>query len=129
MKHIEAFENENDLTEQVRTWINERVSDYGCDNVSEVIEELLDHGCQSGVVSGMIYYTDTLAFFEKHVDDINSLLKELLFSTGCSINELFGDKWDNDDPLIKEQQNQNLLAWFGFEETARQIGQEIGLEL
>jgi hypothetical protein len=28
-----------------------------------------------------------------------------------------------------EQSNQNLLAWFGYEETARQIAYELGMEI
>ena len=35
---------------------------------------------------------------------------------------IFGDKWDKEDPLAAEDFNQNLLAWFGFEETLRKIG-------
>ena len=41
-----------------------------------------------------------------------------------SPKELFGSKWDNEDPLAIEDYNQNLLAWFGFEETLRNIGLE-----
>ena len=37
-------------------------------------------------------------------------------------SELFGDKWDKEDPLAQTTCNQNLLAWFGFEETLRNIG-------
>ncbi len=37
-------------------------------------------------------------------------------------SDLFGEKWDKEDPLAQECHNQNLLAWFGFEETLRNIG-------
>ena len=37
-------------------------------------------------------------------------------------SELFGEKWDKEDPLAQDDYNQNLLAWFGFEETLRNIG-------
>ena len=36
-------------------------------------------------------------------------------------SDLFGDKWDKEDPLAQDICNQNLLAWFGFEETLRKI--------
>lgn len=39
-----------------------------------------------------------------------------------SLPELFGDKWDKEDPLGNSDFNMNLLAWFGFEETMRNIG-------
>ena len=37
--------------------------------------------------------------------------------------DLFGNKWDKEDMLAIDIYNQNLLAWFGFEETLRRIGQ------
>ena len=82
----------------------------------------MQYGCQSGIVSDLIYYHDTVRFYNKHADEINEILKDLLW--GCGYNspsELFGDKWDNDDPLALETFNKNLLAWFGFEETMRSI--------
>ena len=33
-----------------------------------------------------------------------------------------GNKWNKEDPLAQDDYNQNLLAWFGFEETLRNIG-------
>ena len=39
-----------------------------------------------------------------------------------SPKDLFGDKWDDGDPFARDVLNQNLLAWFGFEETMRNIG-------
>ena len=40
------------------------------------------------------------------------------------MSELFGNKWDKEDPLGRDDYNQNLLAWFGFEETLRKLGYE-----
>ena len=37
---------------------------------------------------------------------------------------IFGKKWDDEDPLAYYDYNQNLLAWFGFEETLRKLGYE-----
>lgn len=36
--------------------------------------------------------------------------------------ELFGDKWNKEDSLANDDYNQNLLAWFRFEETLHNIG-------
>ena len=43
-----------------------------------------------------------------------------------NLAELFGERWDVDDPLATDVYNQNLLAWFGFEETLRNIGIKFG---
>ena len=56
-------------------------------------------------------------------EEINELLYNVQASTGLyGMKDLFGKKWDEEDPLAIEDYNQNLLAWFGFEETLRNIG-------
>ena len=80
------------------------------DNVSDFIENILNCGCASGIVGELIYYCDTLKFYKKFQHEIIDLLNNLLRDCGCSTSELFGDKWDNNDPLALEENNQNLLA-------------------
>jgi len=100
------------------------------DYVENFFEDLLNNGCISGMIGELIYYKDTLAFFERHKEDITELLYELLDSCGFTCpNQLFGDSWDKEDPLALETTNQNLLAWFAFEEVARNIAWDLGLEL
>ena len=106
------------IKDEVTFWLN----DYEPDERDGALADLLAHGCESGMVGGLIYYSDTIAFFERHCQEINALLAEMLDSTGyTSPTELFGDKWDSTDPLALDTQNQNLLAWFGFEEAARKL--------
>ena len=83
-------------------------------------KDLLENGCVSGMVGHLIYYRDTVKFYQRHRQEIDGLLKESLDSCGVSgPGELFGEKWDREDPLARGDLNQNLLAWFGFEETVR----------
>ena len=97
------------------------VEEYGQD----YLQSICDHGCVSGVVGGLIYYRNTLKFYTDHKDEINNLLTNIIEETGMNIFELFGDKLDVEDPLFLETQNQNLLAWFGYEEIARKLMDEI----
>jgi len=108
------------LKQVAQEWLDEKVAD-GYNDIQEIGNELLRHGCQSGMVSGLIYYSDTCKFYQDHKEGINAILYETLESTGLSVSELFGEKWSNDDPLALDTYNQNLLAWFSFEETVRQI--------
>lgn len=89
------------------------------------LQDVVQNGCVSGVVNHLIYYGDTCKFFEDHKEEINVILKETIQSVGVDTTDLFGDKWDKEDPLCLETNNQNLLAWFGYEETARQIPDEL----
>ncbi len=98
-------------------------------NAESWLNDLMRGGCQSGMVGSLIYYTDTVKFYKAHRDEISAMLGESCEDTGCSPAELFGDKWEKEDPLATYQLNQNLLAWFGFEETARILADRNGIEI
>ena len=109
------------LYKRVCNYIIDRWSDYS--DKKNIFTDVLYHGCQSGIVGELIYYTDTVRFYKQYRNEINELLYDTMNSTGLySPSDLFGVKWDMEDPLAQNDFNQNLLAWFGFEETLRKIG-------
>jgi hypothetical protein len=123
LANIEALKqsSNNTLVKRVCSYVIEEREYY--DEKKAIFTEVLDHGCQSGTVGFLIYYVDTLAFYNKYKEEIIDLLAEAMNESGIyDPSELFGDKWDKEDPLIRDVQNQNLLARFGFEETLRNIG-------
>lgn len=121
IKKIKTDSNDK-LLKEVCNYIIDRWQDY--DNKKSIFTDVLNYGCQSGVVGSLIYYADTVLFYNKHKETINDLLYNTMQSCGIySPVDLFGDKWDKEDMLAIDIYNQNLLAWFGFEETLRRIGQ------
>ena len=83
-------------------------------SLEKVIENVLTYGCVSGYVTELIYYSQTVPFFDRHKDAINALAHELS-------NEIYGNPFE----LYKNLQyecSKNTMAWFGFEEMAREIG-------
>ena len=66
------------------------------------------------MISSLIYYQDTAAFFDKYFDDIIWLKTYYEESVGES--------------LEIPHQIKNHLAWFAFEETARKIADELILD-
>ena len=40
-----------------------------------ILENVLTHGCESGMVNHLIYYTDTVAYFEEHESEIMEMLE------------------------------------------------------
>lgn len=114
-------ESESALEKYVCNYI---ISEWG--NYSDkkcVFTDVLYHGCQSGVVSSLVWYSDTVAFYKRNRDEINELLYNTMEEIGThDPSELFGNKWDKEDPLALEDFNRNLLAWFAFEETLRNVG-------
>ena len=120
--------NLNNLKKSTTSGLEKDVLEYVIDNWSNyddktaIFTDVLDHGCVSGVVGHLIYYSDTVKYFDDHKDEINDLLHETLWSCGFkNPKDLFGDKWDDEDPLALDTYNKNLLAWFGFEETMRKV--------
>ena len=116
------------LEKNVARWANAHALDYET-GLEGVFKDLFYGGCQSGMVSHLIYYKDTLAFYRKHRAEIEGMLKELMQNLGTSSPAgVFGDKWDNDDPFCRDTNNRNLLAWFGFEEAARNLANRAGID-
>lgn len=94
------------------------------------IRDVAHGGCQSGTVGGLIYTRDCVRFYKAHKAEIHALLREVLSDMGeTSPQGLFGDKWDETDIFAEEDANQNLLAWFGYEETLRRLAANAGMDV
>ena len=42
-----------------------------------ILDNILTHGCQSGMINHLIYYKDTVKYFEKHENEIMEMLEQL----------------------------------------------------
>ena len=115
-RHTMYYERKSPLQQVVRDWYAEQCEE----GYDKCLDDLARNGCQSGMVSGLIYYKDTAAFYLRHKEEISALVSELIAGFGMPIGEVFRD-WDQSDPFANETSNQNLLAWFAFEETAQRI--------
>lgn len=103
---------DNNLTKHVAEYVLE---DYKTDEeIKGFFNDLSYSGCQSGMINHLIYYTDTKKFFDEYSSEIEDLKEELEDSMG--------------EPLKIKGNIANWLAWFGFEETARNIAQELGID-
>ena len=96
----------------------------------DFIKDVLSDGCISGTVSELVYYSDTIAFYQKHKKDIQRLVAEMMREYGTdSMRGLFDNNFDTKDPFCEGVENQNLLAWFGFEEALKTLADRIGLDI
>ena len=120
---------ETELEKYVTRWIEEKAAERE-DGIAGALEDLMHGGCASGYVSELVYTADCVKFFEEHKREIGGLLAELLDDCGGTIGQMFDRAgWEKSDPLALEEVNQNILAWFGFEETARRLAERAGIEL
>ena len=85
------------------------------DEILSTVEEMVTYGCQSGIVSALITYSDTELFFDKHANEIFELIEEAKEEGIINLNEFI---------LCK-----NDLAWFAFEMIAQEIYQELACAL
>lgn len=85
------------------------------ENLLAVLDDISTHGCESGCVPSMIYYDDTVRFYERHKDTINEYFSETWRNLGCpSIKDIL-PKFNDDDVLCLDAHNQNLLSWWAYE--------------
>ena len=125
LENVEKIKNEtnNKLVSRVCRYIVNNWEYY--DDKKDIFLSVMNDGCKSGICRDLIYYGQTKRFYETYKHEINELLWKSYFN---NLADLFGSDWDIHDPLALEEDNQNLLAWFGFEETLRNIANEFGIE-
>ena len=113
--------NATPLQKRVCNYVIDEWGNY--DDKKNIFTDVLYHGCQSGMVGFLIWYSDTVRFYKQYKTEIDEMLYDVMSETGIySLPDLFGKRWDKEDPLGNSDYNMNLLAWFGFEETLRKIG-------
>lgn len=45
------------------------------EDAQSILDDIVTHGCQSGMVNHLIYYTDTVKYFEDHESEIMDMLE------------------------------------------------------
>ena len=74
------------------------------------------HGCISGTVSSMIYYDDTVKFYDNFIDDINDYLEEVGY-------EWIDEAMKASDFIKCEKTAKNQIAWAFYEEVIYEVSE------
>lgn len=61
---------------EVIEWVESMIDGY--ENIEDIFNDLFTGGCESGIVTDLIYYDDTVAFYNKYEHEINIFLEEYL---------------------------------------------------
>ena len=108
----------NNNYKNLKNEVMEILKDMAVDSsLEEVINEVIQYGCVTGIVPSLIYYHQTEAFFNRHKDAINELAHELS-------EDLYGNPFEIYHNL-NGGCSKNNMAWFGFEEVTRMIAEEL----
>ena len=125
LENVEKIKNgtDNKLVKWVCDYVMRKW--YEFDDKKYIFLDVIKNGCISGVCRDLIYCEQTKRFYETYKHEINELIYK---SDYDNLADLLGSDWDRHDPLALEGSNQNLLAWFGFEETITNIAIKFGIE-
>jgi hypothetical protein len=124
-----AASSKSPLLKKVASILASKKTCGGYDTLQSVFEDV-SRGLQTGIISELIYYSDTTKWFKKYRKEIAKMLMDTMNEMGVdSPSDVFGQNWDTTDPFAEDTQNQNLLAWYSFEETARNLSYSLGYEL
>ena len=102
---------EGTLRHEVVEIIMDQVDGLDNEEILPAVEEMVTYGCQSGIVSALITYSDTEKFFNNHADEIFELVEDVKQEGIINMNNFTLSK--------------NNLAWFAFETIAQEIYQEM----
>ena len=103
---------EGTLKHDVAEIIMDQVEELDNNNeVLELVKEIVTYGCQSGIVSALIAYSDTEKFFDNHSNEIFELVEDMRQEGIIDMNNF--------------ELSKNNLAWFAFEIVAQEIYQEM----
>ena len=103
---------EGTLKHEVAEIILDEVDGLEKDNeILAAVEEIITYGCQSGIVTALIYQKDTEAFFDRHADEIFELVEDAKYMDLIDIKDF--------------ELSRNNLAWFAFETIAQEIYHEM----
>lgn len=112
-KHLQTI-IDTDVDNSIEKAVAEEILNHNWENIQDFFTGLFNHGCVSGWVSSLVYYTDTRSFYDTHYHQIEELRQDYEDSTGT--------------PFQIKHDLKNDFAWFAFEETAYKICQELELD-
>lgn len=87
----------------------------------EELQDICEHGCINGSASGLIYYTDTIAFYDQFCDELHAKLGEWIDEIG-ETPEFITKHLDNATSF------KNAVVWFVAEQYANEIAQTMEAE-
>ena len=97
---------EKEVINDIINMLDENASD---DEVQSLLEEIQEHGCSSGVVPSMIYYSYKEKFFDKYSNEIFELYNDFNEETSYTLSTI----------------DKNSLAWFSYELIVSNLYDEI----
>jgi len=98
------------------------IKDWVINNLEEgQIADVVLHGCSGCVVSELIYYADSCAFYEKYKNEIWEMLWDSHQDFGFDSTLHYIASFNGAADVGSDEQFSNLLAWWACEEVCREV--------
>lgn len=125
---IEYFKNLKEIKEQQTNKLFVDVIDYYLKSDNGHLYEVVDYGCSSGCVGHLIYYHDTVQYYNKFKDEIWDLLEEERENQGYNNIIEFIYSWETREYIGRDEEFKNYLTWWAFETISYNILSEMQIE-
>lgn len=98
----------------IKLFVINDLTDFDNDEeIKAYINDVLTYGCQSGIVTSLIYTSDTKNFTKNYLDECLEILDELIQEVGKPAFVI----------------DSNSIAWLAYEKTLRDLVIELDLDI
>ncbi|BDA81638.1 hypothetical protein [Staphylococcus phage vB_SsapH-Golestan-100] len=131
---------DNDVKRDVANYLLEMSQDS--EDAEGLLDDIVSHGCESGMVNHLIYYKDTKAYYEEHEEEIKNFvtevygIEELESWDGIQdLSDMFpvdsaDDRHQEAEEKIREIAQDNVIDYYGDDwDDMDDIEQEEAIEL
>ena len=112
---VDLYPNAKDRRYSIEAWLVRYLCSTSGNELEHHLKDIALHGCISGAVAPLIYYSDCVAFYTKFSPQIWQKIETFLDGTGQSLGDFLNGF---STPLDNEITFQTSLSWFAVEEAA-----------
>ena len=93
--------------------VNDLLNFDNDEEIKDYISDVLQYGCQSGIVTSLIYTSDTKNFVKTYLDECLEILDNVIQEIGKPAFTI----------------DSNSIAWLSYEETLKDLVMELDLDI
>lgn len=121
---VSLYPNAHDRRQSVEAWLVRYLCDTSGNDLENSLKNISLHGCISGAVSPLIYYSDCIQFYNKFSVPIWDKIEHFLDITDQSLGDFLNSFTT---PLDNQTNLKTNLSWFAVEEASTRLLEHMGL--
>lgn len=121
---VSLYPNSYDRRHSIEAWLVRYLCDTSGNDLENSLKHISLHGCISGAVSPLIYYSDCIKFYDTFSVPIWAKIEHFLDITGQSLGDFLNSFTT---PLDTENTFKTSLSWFAVEDASTRLLEHMGL--